>query len=218
MSADRYRIVARIVTGTAALLAAFEAHAHAVTPGANAFLAGLGHPVTALEHLLPLIALGMLAGRRDLAAGQGLLVAFPVAFATGALAGSALAAAPELSAVNAATALVAGGLVALALALPRSLLYVIVVAIGAIHGLSHGSAMGQVMPAFIAGAALAATLVFAYAFGVTHHALKRASRWLPVTVRAIGSWIAAFGILTLALAAMPSSLSAVEVASIAMGG
>lgn len=210
MSSHRIHILSRIVAGAVALLAASQVYAHGATPGTNAFLSGLLHPLTALEHILPLIAIGMLAGQRGLAAGQGLLVAFPIAFASGALIGTALV--PELSAVNAGTTLVAGALVALALALPRALLYVIVVGVGAIHGMSNGSATGQALAPFIAGATLAATLVFAYAFGATHYALKRTTSWMPVAVRAIGSWIAAFGILTLALAFTSAPMAAVVTA------
>ena len=92
--------------------------------------------------------------------------------------------------------------------MPRTLLYVIVVAVGAIHGMSNGGAIGQALAPFIAGATLAATLVFAYAFGVTHYALTLTTTWMPVAVRAIGSWIAAFGILTLALAFVVQSPTA----------
>jgi len=205
MSSRRIHTVSRIAVSAAALLAASQAYAHGATPGTHAFLSGLLHPLTALEHILPLVAIGMLAGQRGLVAGQGLLVAFPLAFAAGALLG--VAAGPELPAVNAVTAIVAGGLVALALGLPRALLYAIVVAVGAIHGLSNGTAIGQALTPFIAGATLASTLVFAYAFGATHYALKwTTTTWMPVVVRAMGSWIAAFGILTLALAFMPSPL------------
>lgn len=206
MNSHRIHVVSRIVAGAVVLLAASQVQAHGVTPGTNAFISGLMHPLTALEHMLPLIAIGMLAGQRGLVAGQGLLVAFPIAFASGALIGAAVA--PDLSAINAATALVAGGLVALAFALPRTLLYGIVVAIGAIHGMSNGTAIGQALAPFIAGATLAATLVFAYAFGATHQVLKRTTPWLPVAVRAVGSWIAAFGILTLALAFTPAPMAA----------
>jgi len=206
MNSHRIHRISRIAASAVTLLAAFEVHAHGATPGTNAFISGLVHPLTALEHILPLIAIGMLAGQRGLVAGQGLLVAFPIAFASGALIGAAVG--PELSAVNAGTALVAGGLVALALTLPRTLLYAIVVVVGAIHGLSNGTAVGQSLPAFIAGATLAAALVFAYAFGTTHYALQRARPWMPVAVRAIGSWIAAFGMLTLALTFVPAQVAA----------
>ena len=188
-----------IFFAAAALLVSFDVHAHGTVAGTTTFVAGLLHPLTALEHVLPLIALGMLAGQRGLRAGEALLVAFPVAFASGTLAGSAITALPELASVNAFTGLVVGCLVALALALPRTLLYVLVGTIGAIHGLSNGAAGEQVVPAFIAGATLASTLVFAYAFALTDRALRRTTQWIPVAVRTLGSWIAAFGILTLAL-------------------
>jgi len=190
----------RVLGAVVALLAAPELHAHGVVEGASAFFAGLTHPLTALEHVLPLIALGLLAGQRGLRNGEGLVIAFPVAFACGALVAPAIVSLPDLSAVNATTALVVGVLVALALAISKPLLYAVVVVTGAVHGFANGGAIEHAMPQFIAGATLAATLLFVYAFGVTDYALRRQRPWLPVAVRAIGSWIAAFGILTVALA------------------
>jgi urease accessory protein len=190
----------RALAAIAALLAAPELHAHGVVEGSSAFLAGLVHPVTALEHVLPLLALGMLAGQRGLRAGEGLIVAFPLAFACGAFGATLFAGLPDLSVVNAATALVIGALVALAFGLPRLVLYAVVIFTGALHGLANGAAVVGALPSFIAGATLSATLLFVYAFGLVDHALRRQKPWLPVAVRAIGSWIAAFGILTAALA------------------
>ena len=190
----------RALAAAGALLAAPELHAHGVVDGANAFFAGLAHPMTALEHVLPLIALGLLAGQRGLRAGEGLVVAFPLAFACGALIAPLITSLPDLTAINATTALLIGALVALALVLPKIVLYAVVVVTGAVHGLANGAAVTSALPSFIAGATLSATLLFVYAFGVTDRVLARNTPWMPVAVRAIGSWIAAFGILTVALA------------------
>ena len=190
----------RALAALAALVAAPELHAHGVVEGSHAFLAGLVHPMTALEHVLPLLALGMLAGQRGLRAAEGLIVAFPLAFACGAFGATLFAGLPDLSVANASTTLVIGALVALALGLPRAVLYAVVVVTGAVHGLANGGAVAGALPSFIAGATLSATLLFVYSFGLVDRALARPNPWLPVAVRAIGSWIAAFGILTVALA------------------
>ncbi|HVE51527.1 MAG TPA: HupE/UreJ family protein [Casimicrobiaceae bacterium] len=198
----RLRILALL-----ALIIAPAVQAHDALPGAHAFLSGLLHPLTALEHVLPLVALGMLAGQRGLERGQGLLVAFPLAFAIGAIGATWFGLSPTLFAVNASTALVAGGLVAMALALPTMWLYVIVAIIGGIHGLANGLPAAMSIVPFILGATLSAALLFAYAFAGTHYLLRRASQWIPIAVRAVGSWIAAFGVLTLALA-LPGATAA----------
>ena len=190
----------RAFAAFAGLLVAPELHAHGVVEGGNAFLGGLVHPMTALEHVLPLLALGMLAGQRGLRSCEGLIVAFPLAFACGALGARLVPGIPDLSVVTAGTALVIGALVALAFGLPRTVLYVVVAITGLVHGLANGAAVAGGLPSFVAGAALSATLLFVYAFGVVDHALRRQKPWLPVAVRAVGSWIAAFGILTVALA------------------
>lgn len=191
--------------GLGMLALAPAAHAHAAASGIHAFIAGVIHPLTDLEHLLPLLALGLLAGQRGLASAQGLIVAFPMVFATSATVALGLAGNPEMPVLNAASTLLAGGLVAWAIALSRSLLYLVALAIGAIHGLGQGSGLAGASAAqFVAGATLAATLVFAYAFAMTATWLARGKPWRPVAVRALGSWIGAFGVITLALASLPA--------------
>lgn len=193
----------RVLAGVTALLATPELHAHGVVDGPNAFVAGLVHPMTALEHVLPLVALGMLAGQRGLRTGEGLIIAFPLAFAGGALAAASLPGLSALPVVSAATALIVGALVALAFGLPRAVIYVVVVITGSVHGLANGAAIVGAIPAFIAGATLSATLLFVYAFGIVDRMLRRDAPWMPVLVRAVGSWIAAFGMLAVALALSP---------------
>jgi urease accessory protein len=198
-------VASRIVAVVVLAVLAPAAHAHDALPGAHTFLAGLLHPLTAFEHVLPLLALGMLAGQRGLDRGQGLLVAFPLAFACGALATTLLALPPAPDAINAGTALIVGVFVALAFALPRLWMYAIVALVGAIHGLGNGVAMDGSFVPFLLGGTLCATLLFGYAFALTHQVLKRATTWRPIAVRALGSWIAAFGVLTLALASLPAA-------------
>ena len=191
---------ARLLAALLALAAAPAASAHGLVEGTSAFFAGLVHPLTALEHVLPLLALGMLAGQRGLRSRDGLIIAFPIAFACSALVAPAIATLLDVSTAIAATALVLGILVALAFSLSTPVLYAVVAVAGGLHGLAHGGAIDHAFSSFVAGAALSATLLFAVAFGTTAYALRRQKPWLPFVVRAIGSWIAAFGVLAVALA------------------
>lgn len=196
LAARASRVLALVAFG-----ASSAAHAHTAAGGGDSFFTGLLHPLSAFDHLLPLIALGMLAGQRGLERAQGLLVAFPLAFAVGILATSLFALPLPLATMSAGTALIAGGLVALSLAMPQRALFLVVILIGATHGFVNAPEIASV--SFTTGATLGATLLFAYTFAATHHVLKNAPAWRSVAVRAIGSWIAAFGILTLALSAAP---------------
>lgn len=82
------------------------------------FYSGLLHPLTALEHAIPWVAVGLLAGWQGRRAGRGMLSVFPAAL----LAGTVLAAAGLSSALapmlNLASFIVLGGLIALARPLP----------------------------------------------------------------------------------------------------
>ncbi|HEY5929412.1 MAG TPA: HupE/UreJ family protein, partial [Burkholderiales bacterium] len=78
-------------------------------------------------------------------------------------------------------------------------------AIAVLFGLSHGFANGEGMTEgikpylFIPGVALAGLVVTAYGLIVTDWLLRRKAGWLKIAVRVAGSWIAAIGILVLAV-------------------
>ncbi len=78
-------------TGLFTALATFRAipaQAHMVSPDVGDFYAGLLHPLTSAEHLLPMLALAFLAGQCGKAAARAAIVAFPLALAAGILAGA----------------------------------------------------------------------------------------------------------------------------------
>jgi urease accessory protein len=183
-------------------LSAGAAHAHAASVQAGAFYAGLLHPLTAPEHVLPMLALGLLAAQQGLRKGQGVLLAFPAALALGA----ALALLPQtsgwmslLNLVNLASAILFGGLVATS---PVALLYGLAALFGLTHGYANGAAItaGLSPPVFILGLVTAALLVLGYSLGGAAYLLRLAPTWLPIAVRVAGSWVAAIGILVFGLA------------------
>ena len=77
---------ARVATlaGGVAGGAATAAEAHLVNTDLGPFYGGLVHPLTALEHLLPLVALGLLAGQQGATTARRVLVALPLGLAGGA--------------------------------------------------------------------------------------------------------------------------------------
>jgi hydrogenase/urease accessory protein HupE len=163
------------------------------------FFGGALHPLTALEHALPILALGLLAGQQGERAARWLVLVFPLAL----LCGGALAVvAPPLSGVrplNAASFVVLGLLVAAGWRLPLALL----IALGAAFGLAHGYENGRAMAPdttvylFVLGVAAAGGLVTAL---VSAAAIDLApAPWSRVAVRVAGSWIAAIGIMTIGL-------------------
>jgi hydrogenase/urease accessory protein HupE len=167
------------------------------------FYGGMMHPLTALEHVLPIVALGLLVGQRGLKNAQAVLLLFPAAFALGAALSVALPGLPWLFVVNILWSVLLGALVALA---PRQMPLVAFCAIATGAALTHGYANGQAMGAdtrqvlFIAGMALAAFVALAYVSVASDFVLRQRAQWMRIAVRALGSWIAAIGILVLSVA------------------
>lgn len=190
--------------GAAAALALFAgpAGAHAIDPRIGDFYAGLLHPLTAFEHVLPIVALGLLTAQHGLRRSQLVLLLFPLAFAAGAWFSLEVPSLPAIFPINIFWAVLLGVLVATAVSLPLPLLYAIAVGCALTHGYANGQAMTPESKAalFVLGLAVAAFLALAYVVVCADFALRQKARWLPVAIRVGGSWIAAIGILVLSLA------------------
>lgn len=193
---------ARVLLGMLAVFLMPEAaHAHGVMAGVTDFFAGFLHPVTAVEHILPIVALGVLAGQNGLQRCQAALVAFPVAIAAGAAVSLRIPGVPYIELLNIVSGIVIGGLIALAFSLPVSAVVVLASLFGLTHGYANGTAIEGSMKAFpfIAGVVLSAFLAIAYGLGAADFLLRRKAGWLPVAIRVAGSWTAAIGLLVLSV-------------------
>jgi urease accessory protein len=185
----------------AGLVWAGPAYAHSLSNRFGDFYGGILHPLTALEHVLPFLALGLLAGQQGARAARWLLLVFPL----GLLLGSAFAAvAPAgfwLTPLNHLSFVVLGLLLAAAWRIPLALL----LALGALIGLSHGYENGRDMTTggalllFVPGVVLVGFMITALASAATLALTARAD-WPRVAVRIAGSWIAAIGIMMIGLA------------------
>ena len=74
-----------------------SAWAHLVNQDVGEFYAGMLHPLTSFEHLLPAAVLGLLAGRQGLRGARWALFVFPAALILGTWFGSDILASPGLS-------------------------------------------------------------------------------------------------------------------------
>jgi urease accessory protein len=169
--------------------------------GVGDLYAGLLHVLTGLEHVLPFIALSLLAGQRGLKAqAEAVLLVFPVALMIGAAGALWLPPVPGLAFFNVASAILLGGLVAAARHLPGAVFYGLVVVFGISHGFANGETISGSIKAylFILGIGLAGLAILAYATLMVDYLLKRKAGWLHIAVRVAGSWIAAIGVLALA--------------------
>ena len=95
--------------------AAAQAHPMA---GVGDFYAGMLHPLTTVEHVLPLAALGLLAGQQQRATALRVIASVPAALAGGAVLALLLPAPPALGAVTVGSMVALGLLVALSAPLP----------------------------------------------------------------------------------------------------
>jgi len=180
-----------------ALLQAGPAAAHLVNTRFGNFYDGMLHPLTAMEHMIPWLALGLLAGLQP-RAGRWMLLAFPVGLALGTVLAVAVPGFGFVTTVNLGSFILLGACVALALPLPPALL----AALAGLLGVSHGYANGLAMNAetnpwlFTPGAVTVGYLVVVIVAAITAIA---ANKWgaARIAVRAAGSWIFAIGILML---------------------
>jgi urease accessory protein len=175
------------------ILGCGTAMAHSSNAEAAGFAAGMLHPLTGLDHLLAMVAVGVLAGRRG---GSTLLLA-PLAFVASMAAGfqAGLAGA----ALSGAEIGVAASVVILGLALahgrgaPGSLLVGASGLFGLAHGMVHGleaPASGS-LPLYAAGLIL--TTLALHAGGAGFSAALRGRDGLVVARRAAGSAMAVYG-------------------------
>ena len=164
------------------------ADAHPIK-GVGDFYAGMLHPLTALEFLLPWIALALFAGQQGRKAALLTLGIFPPALVSGA--GLALFIQPPtwIAGINLAVIPMLGLAVALAFACPVAVTIILVTLVGLLHGLSNGSEITASMSAwrFIPGLAAAAILILTYGIGLVRSLEKP---WTRIAVRVAGSWIA----------------------------
>ena len=159
------------------------------------------HPVTALEHALPLFALGLLAGQQGARTARWLLLVLPLALLLGATIAVAAPGLAWIPVLNVASFAVLGALIAGAWRLPLP----VVAALAALFGLSHGYENGMAMTPdvaahlFVPGVALIGFVAAAVVSAATL-ALTARAEWLRIAVRVAGSWIAAIGIMMIGLA------------------
>ncbi|MEQ1956377.1 HupE/UreJ family protein [Mesorhizobium sp. CN2-181] len=156
-------------------------------PGADhvhGLLVGLEHPLFGIDHLLAMVAIGMIAAR----SGRAGFLVVPPAFVLAMMAGAALGIVgfelPSLETGIALSLVVFGAMVALARPLPLAAAALL----ASVFGLFHGNAHGLATPETTSGLAYAAGFVFAtsalHAAGVLS-AVKLAGR--SHMVRAAGA-------------------------------
>lgn len=172
-----------IALSALAVLMPSLACAHGGGAHVHGFFAGLEHPLFGIDHLLAMVAVGMIGAR---AGGRGILLvplSFVLAMVAGALLGMAGIGLPSLETGIALSLVVFGAMVGLVRPSPLAA----AATLTALFGLFHGNAHGLEIPESASGVTYAAGFMFGtsmlHAIGVVS-ALKLA-RW-PLPVRTAG--------------------------------
>jgi urease accessory protein len=180
--------------------AAPAAEAHLVNTDLGPFYGGLIHPLTALDHVLALVALGLLAGQQGAAAARRVLVLLPFGLAGGAWLSDPRSPWSGIQVLNLLSLAVLGLLVAATWRLPRGVMEGLSLVVGITHGAANGTAAvaaGVSRELFVAGLLTAGV---ALATLVPALVLVLRAPWGRVAVRVAGSWIGAVGLLLCSLA------------------
>jgi urease accessory protein len=157
-----------------AALVPLEALAHEEAGQAAGFLAGLSHPVSGLDHVLAMVAVGLWGAVLGPPALWVLPVAFPLVMALGGLLGLLGIPVPGVEVGIAISAIVLGAMVLAEVRPPLWLAALIVACFAVFHGHAHG----RELPA--GASALLYSFGFVAATGLLHAAgivLGLAHRW-----------------------------------------
>lgn len=175
------------------LLAPAVAAAHEETGQAAGFLAGLSHPVSGLDHVLAMIAVGLWGAVLGAPAIWVLPVAFPLVMAFGGLLGLLGIPVPGVEVGIAVSAIVLGAMVLAEVRPPLWLAAAIVACFAIFHGHAHGRELPE------GTSALLYSLGFVVATGLLHALgilVGVAHRWAAgrQVVRAAGGGVALAGL------------------------
>jgi nickel/cobalt transporter (NicO) family protein len=151
-----------------------RASAHLVNTNVGEFYAGMLHPLTSAEHLLPTLALALLAIQCGKHAARIALLVFPIALLVGTVAGSRLPPSVVWHVANLVALVGLGGMLAL------------------------GDRLHHVRPAALGVIALLTGLILGYRSGVDMAAAKVAAQFIPgvactglIILALVAAWVPA---------------------------
>jgi len=162
----------------------------------EAFLDGVALFATNPDHVLVVLATGLLAGLRGSPAARATCFALPLAWSCGGFFGWMWPAPGPLRVPLILSFMIVGGLVALDRKLAPRVVVALATAAGILHGYVQGREMaggGLEWPAVLGAVAVVLVIVFLVTTLVAW--LKPA--WTRIAVRVAGSWIVAIGLLML---------------------
>ena len=134
-----HRLVFALVLAIAAFVVAQPAFAHEQAVAGGGLVRGLLHPLSGMDHLIAMVAVGIWGAQLGAPAIWILPITFPMVMAVGGVLGVLRIPLPMPELVIALSALVLGAAVAMRLRLPFAAAAVVVAVFAIFHGHAHGA-------------------------------------------------------------------------------
>lgn len=184
--------IARLLAAAVVATVSAPALAHVEAGQATGLLSGFLHPISGLDHVLAMVAVGLWGAILGTPAIWVLPIAFPLVMAMGALLGFLGVPLPGVEYGIAASAILLGAAVAFEVRPPVAFAALLVGVFAIFHGYAHGSELppGQSALLFSMGFVIATGALHAVGIGIG--ALK-GRMWGGAVLRAAGSMVAAGG-------------------------
>jgi len=178
------------------VLVATPALAHTGAGSVSGFASGFSHPIGGLDHLLAMIAVGILASQQGGKSLWLLPVSFVAMMVVGGALGIAGVAVPFVELGIVGSVIVLGAVIALGKHMPTGAAMALVGVLAIFHGHAHGTEMPVDASGFEYGLgfAIATAMLHAVGLGLGLAAQKAAEKFAPVAVRIGGGVIAAAGL------------------------
>jgi urease accessory protein len=182
-----------MILSLAALALAPTAYAHVGVGQTTGFARGFMHPLSGLDHVLAMVAVGLWAGQRSGRARWLIPVTFVTIMALGGIAGTMGIAVPFVEQGIALSVLVLGVLVAAAVRWPLPVSMLVVGVFALFHGHSHGAEMAASVSGLEYGSGFVLATALLHAIGVGAGTLVRGFD-RDILARLLGGAIAASGV------------------------
>ncbi len=183
----------RLVLLWAGLSLALPAAAHVESGQAAGFFSGLVHPVSGLDHVLAMVAVGLWGAQLGAPAIWLLPVTFPLVMAFGGFLGLVGVSLPGVEIGIASSAILLGTLVATQSRVPLWLAALVVGFFALFHGHAHGTELPPGQSGLLYSAGFVVATGCLHAAGVALGLLQRWP-WGQAVLRAAGGAIAAAGV------------------------
>jgi urease accessory protein len=193
MTGQRLGLPVGAATLLAVIVSSAPVYAHVQTGEASSFFTGVGHPVSGLDHVVAMIAVGLWGAQLGAPALWLLPVAFPMMMALGGVVGLIGVPLPGIEVGIAASAVLLGLVVMFALRPPLAVAVALVAVFAIFHGHAHGTELPPGQSALLYSMGFVAATGCLHGVGIAIGVIQR-WRWGQTLLRAVGAVVALAGI------------------------